>query len=59
MMIVAQLAFMASLTSAYVFQNKTSTKESKLSPGVVHTQETYKTGSVMEAVHMLNIDLND
>lgn len=59
MMIVAQLAFTASLTSAYVFQNKTSTKESKLSPGVVHTQETYKTGSVREAVHMLNIDLND
>lgn len=44
---------------AAVFDNKTSEKKNTLSPGVTHTQESYRTGSIYEAVNLLNINLND
>lgn len=59
MIIVAQLAFTASFATASVFKNKTSSKETKLSPGVTHTHENYRTNSVYQSVNLLNINLND
>lgn len=57
--IVAQLVLTASFVEASVFNNKTKSEETKLSPGVVHTKESYKTNSVHQSVNLLNINLND
>ncbi|MFD1929327.1 S-layer homology domain-containing protein [Sporosarcina siberiensis] len=54
-----QLALTASFVGASVFQNKTNSNETKLSPGVTHIHESYKTNSVYQSVNLLNINLND
>lgn len=59
MIIATQLAFTGTFASANVFENKTGSKETKLSPGVTHTRESYRTNSVYQSVNLLNINLND
>lgn len=59
MLIVAQFAFTASFATATVFKNKIGSKETKLSSGVTHTLETYRTNSIYQSVNLLNINLND
>lgn len=44
---------------AAVFDNKTSEKKTTLSPGVTHSQETYRKNSIYESVNLLHINLYD
>lgn len=55
----AQLILTSSFVGASVFENKTNSKEVKLSPGVTHIHESYNTNSVYQSVNLLNINLND
>jgi len=55
----AQLILTASVVGASVFQSKTDSNETKLSPGVTHIMESYATNSVYQSVNILNINLED
>ena len=45
--------------SAAAFDNKTQETQTQVSPAVTHIQENFQTGSIYEAVNILDINLND
>ncbi|KMY51865.1 S-layer homology domain-containing protein [Peribacillus loiseleuriae] len=59
LLVLLQLSAAFTHGEAAVFDHKVSEQKVQVSPGVIHEQAAYQTGSIHEAINLLNINLND